>query len=460
MRHLRTGVQRGSVHKATFVGQVRHLFGREFFGGNSGRLVRRGSVLGLSVSIVFLAPGCSPQHSARSDAPRPVKTMVVAAGAESHVRSFPGKVEASKKVELAFQVPGLLVKLPVKEGLKVVNGEVIAQLRMDEFKARLKTLQGQLDQGRAGLRALQAGERPEQQRRLEAQVRAAEAKLANARSEYDRNARLVRTNAVSREDFESTRTLFRIAQEEHQAARQMLEKGTVAREEDIEAKEAEVRGLEGRVVEANIQLEDTTLRAPYDGIIAQRFVEENQNIRAKEPIVKFQDVDEIDVVVDVPETIMASIRSADIMQILAEFNGAPGLQFPVQIREVGQRADPTTQTFQVRVAMKAPSGVNILPGMSATVTLSYRRASILGSQVLVPSSAVFKDSGGGQVAWVIGPDQTVERRPVKLGTATGGQVEISDGLQAGDRIAVAGVQFLREGMKVRDLGDALGGSLP
>ena len=234
MRHLRTGVQRGSVHKATFVGQVRHLFGREFFGGNSGRLVRRGSVLGLSVSIVFLAPGCSPQHSARSDAPRPVKTMVVAAGAESHVRSFPGKVEASKKVELAFQVPGLLVKLPVKEGLKVAHGDVIAQLREDEFKARLKTLQGQLDQARAGLRALQAGERPEQQRRLEAQVRAAEAKLANARSEYDRNARLVRTNAVSREDFESSKTLFRIAQEEHQAARQMLEKGTVAREEDVD----------------------------------------------------------------------------------------------------------------------------------------------------------------------------------------------------------------------------------
>ena len=46
---------------------------------------------------------------------------------------------------------------------------------------------------------------------------------------------------------------------------------------------------------------------------------------------------------------------------------------------------------------------------------------------------------------------------MKLGEATGGQIEIADGLQPGDRIAVAGVTFLREGMKVRDLGDALGG---
>jgi len=60
------------------------------------------------------------------------------------------------------------------------------------------------------------------------------------------------------------------------------------------------------------------------------------------------------------------------------------------------------------------------------------------------------------VAWVIGNDQVVERRPVTVGAATGSQIEILDGLQPGDRIAVAGVRFLRAGMKVRDLGDDLG----
>jgi RND family efflux transporter MFP subunit len=386
--------------------------------------------------------------------------MVVTAGGGDRVRSFPGKVEASKKVELAFQVPGLLVKLPVREGQKVSKSDLIGQLREDEFQARLTALQGQLGQAQAALRALRAGERREQQMRLEAQVRAAEARLANARAESDRATRLLGSGAVSREEQERATTAFRVAQEEHRAAVQALEKGTVAREEDIEAKEAEVRGLEGRVVEANIQLADTTLRAPYDGVIAQRFVEQNQNVTAKQPVVKFQDVDEIDAVVDVPETVMAGIRTADIVRIVAEFSGAPGLQFPVHIKEVAQRADPTTQTFPVRVAMKAPSDVNILPGMSATVTLTYHRAGILGSRILVPVSAVFKDSTGEQVAWVIGSDETVTRRPVNIGTATGGQLEIVDGLQPGDRIAVAGVSFLREGMKVRDLGDALGGSLP
>jgi RND family efflux transporter MFP subunit len=384
--------------------------------------------------------------------------MVVAAGGEPHVRSFPGKIEAKRNVELAFQVSGLLVDLPVREGQNVSKGGVIARIRRDEFEARLTTVEGQLKRARADLRAARSGERPEQQARLEAQVRAAEARLANARADFDRNARLVRSGGVAVADFQASETTYRVAQEDLKAARQALEKGTVGREEEIEALEAEVRGLEGRVVEASIQLDDTTLHAPYDGVIARRFVEEKQNVRAKEPIVRFQDVEQIEVAVDVPETFMAAdFRTADVVEMVAEFSGAPGLRFLVHITEVAQAADPATQTFRVRAAMKSPDKVTLLPGMTATVTLTYHRANVLGDRILVPVSAVFKEAGGEQIAWVIVSDQAVARRPVKLGAATGDRVEIVEGLQPGDRIATAGVTFLREGMKVRDLGDALGG---
>lgn len=418
----------------------------------------RGSLAWVALSSLLLAVGCSSQVPLPANPVRPIKTTVVVAGEEPHVRSFPGKVEALRKVELAFRVPGRLDQLPVKEGERLGEGDLIAQLRLDEFQARLKTLQGQLDQARATLRALRSGERPEQRLRLEAQVRAAQAKLANARIEFDRASRLIQSRAISRSDYDRSLTDYQVAQEELEAARQALEQGMIAREEDVEAQEAAVRGLEGQVVEANIQLQDATLHAPYDGVLAQRFVEPNQNVTANEPIVKFQDVDEIAVAVDVPETVMgADLTTADFAQVVAEFSGAPGVRFPVQIREVAQRADPTTQTFRIRAAMKAPPDVNLLPGMTATMSLTYRRARILGDRILVPVSAVSQVSSGEQVAWVVGEDQTVSPRPVQLGEATGGQIEIVDGLQPGDRIAVAGVRALRDGMKVRDLGDALGG---
>src|SRR5262245_8553469 len=104
--------------------------------------------LTLILTTICLAVGCS-REKPKAEFVRPVKTMVVAAGNKPNVRSFSGKVEARKSVDLAFQVPGLLIKEPGKEGEKVAKGQVIAQLRQDEYEARLKTAQSQLDQARA-----------------------------------------------------------------------------------------------------------------------------------------------------------------------------------------------------------------------------------------------------------------------------------------------------------------------
>jgi len=401
--------------------------------------------------------GCDRKSPPTHEVVRPVKTIIVVEGDDTHARTFPGVVEATKNAELAFQVPGVIVDFPVKEGQKVAKGDVIAKLRPDEFEARLKTLQGELDQARANLRALLAGQRPEEIMRLEAQVRAADARLANAQIEYNRAARLLRTNSISKSDYDLAQTNYKVAQEEQESSRQILEKGSIAREEDIDAKEAAIRGLEGRVVEAKLRLDDTTLRAPYDGVIAQRFVEANQNVREKAPVVRFQDAQELDIVVDVPETVMANVRRSDIVEIVAEFSSAPGLRFPLQIREVAQNADPATQTFKVRAAMRAPTEVNILPGMTAQVNLIYRRSSILGDRIQVPVTAVFKNDSGKQLVWVVSKEGVVASRPVRLGEAVGSQLEILEGLEPGEQIAVAGVTLLRDGMNVRILGDQLGG---
>jgi len=373
------------------------------------------------VSIVCLAVGCSSAHPTQSEEARPVKTMVVAAGDQPAVRSFPGRVEASRMVDLAFQVPGVLAKIPVIEGQRVSKGAILAQLRQDEFQARLKTVQSQLDQARS-------------------QSRASETRLANAKTEFDSFSRLVGSSAVSRSDYDSAETAYRVAQD------------------DQKAQEASVRGLEARLVEANLQLGDSTLRAPYDGVVAQRLVDEGQNITPNNPVIRFQNVNDIDIVVDVPEAFIADdIRSSAIEQSVAELSIAPGRQFPVHVKEVSQIADPKTQIFGVRFAMKTPPGITALPGMTANVIITTRGAGGSNNRILVPVLAVSKQDTGEQVVWVLGPDQMVHRKPVTMGAPREDQIEIVSGLQPGDRIVVAGASFMREGMKVRDLGNALGG---
>lgn len=413
------------------------------------------------ICLILAVSGCSRQEPKSPEVIRPVKSILVLAGGETGSRAFPGIIEASKQVELAFQVTGLLVSLPVREGQKVVKDQVIAQLRPDEFRARLESLQGQLDRARANLQASRAGVRPEEKLRLEAKVRSVGAQLANAQAEFNRSAQLLRSRTISHLEHDRAETALRVAQENYNAALQTLEQGTVGREEEIQANEAEVRSLEGRVVEASIQLDDTTLRAPYDGVIAQRFVEQGQNVSARQPVIKFQDVQEISIALDIPEAVMsADLRSADIVKLDASFSAAPGVLFPVHITEIAQRADPVTQTFRVRAAMQAPKDFNLLPGMTATVTITYRRALVLGQRIVVPITALFQESPLSQVVWVIGSDGSVSRRPVKTGAVTGGGVEILEGIAPGDRVAVAGVSFLRDGMKVRDLGNGLSTGQP
>jgi membrane fusion protein, multidrug efflux system len=377
--------------------------------------------LPVALSIACLVVGCSSDHSTPNEEVRPVKTMLVAAGDRPNVRSFPGRVEASRMVDLAFQVPGVLVRLPIREGERVSKGTVIAQLRQDEFQARLQAMQGQLDQARA-------------------QLGASESRLTNAKTESERYGRLVDSSAVSRSDFDAAQTTFTAAQEGYNA------------------QQAAVRSLEGRMAEAKLQLGDSTLRAPYDGVVAQRLVDEGQNITPNSPVVRFQNVNDIDIVVDVPESFIADdIRSSAIQQSVAELSVAPGRQFPVHVKEVAQIADPRTQIFEVRFALKAPPGITALPGMTANVTITTRGTRGPSNRLLVPIAAVAKQDTGEQVVWVLGSDQTVHRKPVKMGAPTENQIEIVSGLQTGDRIVVAGAPFLREGMKVRDLGDALGG---
>jgi RND family efflux transporter MFP subunit len=418
--------------------------------------------IGLSFAccLWYFAAACSRPAPVVSEEPRPVKTMVVGQPDQSYQRVFPGRVEASKSAELSFQVTGVVTAVPVKEGQAVAKGQVIARVRPDEYAARRDAAKGQVDQAQAALDALRLGERPEERLRREAQLRAAEAKLANAKTELDRYQRLLPSGSVSRAEYELAQTAYQVAQEDQKAAVQLVEKGGAARKEDIEAQEAQVRASEARLAEANLQLADATLRAPYRGVIARRMIDEGQLVSPGKPAVQFQNAGDIDIAVDVPEAAMsAGFRSGDVASITAEFTNAPGMTFPVRVKEVGQVADPATQTFPVRFTTRAPRRPVVLPGMTATVEVTYRLPRTATRRMLVPVSAITNEAGG-QMAWVVGRDNTVRCRNVKMGNVKDGEVEILSGLRPGERIAIAGAAFLRDGMKVRDLGNALGGARP
>jgi RND family efflux transporter MFP subunit len=205
--------------------------------------------------------------------------------------------------------------------------------------------------------------------------------------------------------------------------------------------------------EARNRLKDTTLRAPFDGVISKRFVENFQKVQAKEPIVNLQDISRIEVLVDVPELLMAAFRARKNLKITARFESIPGRKFPLEVKEYSTQADPATQTYQVVLVMDQPKEANILPGMTAMVSAEViEPVPGVGAQdIVIPAIAVLDAPGNHPYVWRYdAKTSTVHKVPVKIGRLEGSSnILVKEGLKGGETIVIAGVTQLEEGMKVR-----------
>ncbi|WP_187170527.1 efflux RND transporter periplasmic adaptor subunit [Salidesulfovibrio onnuriiensis] len=147
-------------------------------------------------------------------------------------------------------------------------------------------------------------------------------------------------------------------------------------------------------------------------------------------------------------------QKADKFTITTQFEAAPGREFTLKLKEFSLEADPQTQTYRVRLFMPSPeTKVRILPGMTTTVILRYSGGTAEGYSV--PVGAVL-DEDGKAFVWKVGQDMTVTKSPVKVGLMAGESISVVEGLKEGDRIATAGVHYLREGQKVRELTGKIG----
>ena len=203
--------------------------------------------------------------------------------------------------------------------------------------------------------------------------------------------------------------------------------------------------------DARHALEDTYLKAPFAGVIAEKFVDNFQDVQAKQPIVSLQNVSSIEIHINVPEALMAMAMDKKDAIAMAEFSTAPGKQYKLSVKEFSTRADPQTQTFQVTLLMKQPEDVNVLPGMTANVVVTGASTEGTDDQIVIPAIAVFADESGTSHVWVVNPKTNkTHRRKVTTGNLTGKEsIRITGGLAPGEMIAIAGVTQLREGMKVR-----------
>jgi RND family efflux transporter MFP subunit len=422
---------------------------------NKGTVVRLVGLLVLLAGAVF-AFAWSPEQPVPEPVTvvRPAKTLVVSSAGRDAGRVYSGVVQASEQVDLSFRVSGPLIELPVAAGQEVAAGDLLAQIDPRDYRSQLARVTGKLEEARARLRAMKAGEREEVIRMRETELAAAEAEAENARIELERLRTLAEQGVVSQSEFDQAQLRSDTANQLRESAEQALRQAREgARPEDIEAQEAVVRGLEAQETDARNALSDTTLRAPFDGVVARRYVENFQDVRATQRIVSLQDVSVVDIVADVPESVVVMARREMVERVTVTFDSLPDRSFDVTYKEMETEADSRTQTYAVTVEMPAPEDVNILPGMAASLNVRLKPEFMeMARGVPVPVSAVFTDPEGRPHVWKLAPDtMTVSLAPVAVDAPSGDQILVTSGLVDDEEIVTAGVHFLSEGMKVRRL---------
>ena len=341
-----------------------------------------GRSLALTILAALLVATCSEPPPTPDEPPRrPAKLHTVTGGEQRRTVELPAVLDATAKAQLAFQQPGRVAALSVREGQAVDAGAEIARL---------------------------------DQRELETGLTKAKTNHGAARTEFERVERLLDTGAIPRATYDQRRTDLEIA----------------------------LASLD----EAQRRLDDSVLRAPFPGVIAELHVDAHQNVGAQQAVATLQARRSVEAVVQVPATLVANSGRLEPRETVVILDVAPDRPIPASFHSTATRADPAAQTFEARFAFEPPADLRLLPGMSATVRSSV--AADAPGRPAIPIEAVMSD-GERRYVWVVDEWMSVAKREVTLGPGVGATLPVLEGLVAGETIVAAGVSSLHEGMLIR-----------
>jgi membrane fusion protein (multidrug efflux system) len=250
-------------------------------------------------------------------------------------------------------------------------------------------------------------------------------------------------------DLAEARAANDAAQEELRRYQELYDRG-FASQARLDTVRAAAEAAQARVNAGGSRIADRTIRAPFAGVVGLRTASPGQYVRPGDQIGTLDDISEIKLDFDVPETQLSRLASG--VEIVARTAAYPDRSFSGRISNVDSRVDPATRTVRVRAML--PNADEILrPGMLMTVEVRSNAREALA----IPEIAILDQVDGAHVYRVVARDgaQTVEIARIRTGQRAGGMAEVLEGLSEGDRVITEGLQSVRPGQPVQ-----LGGQAP
>jgi RND family efflux transporter MFP subunit len=381
----------------------------------------------LSVSIA----ACGSQNSTVSAAPKPEPLAIAIAAVESRpidrYLRVTGSLMADEQAEVSAESAGRVIETPVERGARVSQGTILVRISAAETSAQLQEAEANAAQieARLGL----ADGQPFDPKRVP-DVMNAQASLDWAEAEFGRIGMLLEQKVVSRSEYDQRRTQVEAARQQYQMAHNVA--GQSYR--SLEAARA-------RVALARKALADTSIRAPFSGLVAERLVSIGDYVTRGARVATVVRVDPMRVELTVPEQAVSLVSVGQAVRIAVD--AYPGETFTARIRYVSPSLRPDQRALTVEAIAQNPDG-RLKPGLFATASIQQPRSA---PALLVPAAAVETVSGTSRV-YIVKAD-TVEERIVTLGETVGPQVEITSGVAASERVAAEPKGRLADGTRVR-----------
>lgn len=345
----------------------------------------------LPIAAALLAAGCSGQ-SDKAATRQPTKVSIVTVAVKDYSRSLSltGVITARVSSNLAFRIAGRIAERRAEVGQHVVKGDLLATIDPTEQKADVVAAQASVD--------------------------AADAQLAQASANFDRQKTLLSKALTSRRQYDEAQSSFNVA------------KGSL---------DAANAGL----ANARENLAFTELRATADGIVTTRTIEAGQTVQAAQTAFTVAEDGDRDAVFNVPEVMVAGELPAPPVQLhlLADINAAA----VGKVREVSPVLDPKTGSVRVKVG---------IPDTPASMSLGAAVIGSIGSQpvetIKLPWSALYSQDGRPAV-WIVDPaTKAVSLKAIDVGAYGDSAIFVDSGLKPGEQVVVAGTKLLSNGQVV------------
>ena len=246
-----------------------------------------------------------------------------------------------------------------------------------------------------------------------------------------------------------------LAQQDLERKRKLLTRNGIS-ESAVDDAQALTNLRQVRLEQAIEDLNDARIYAPFDAYVARRFTDSKVNVTDGQPILRLLDLSELLIVTNVPEGLLATATPERVESLRARFSFLPQQSFELTYRENRGEANAVAQTYEITFAMPPPTGINLLPGMTARVDIALRPIDQGPPAIHIPTSALVAQAKRkeGFFVWRYDPDtQVVSKVPIKVGQLNAQGVHVLSGLSDGDLIVTSGAAQLQQGMSVRRLAD-------